>query len=1069
MTIRPAHLLGYILLTLVALLGSSCSKQATKERVLARADAYHSSGEWDKAEVEYLNTLKADPENPRAIAQLGLIYIEQGRIGNAAFYLRKARQLQPENLEVRTKLASLYLAAKQPDEAKAEARYLLERQPDHAEAPLLLAESVQQPKDVAEMEEYLKKLSPTLSAPVLTALASLEFRQRKLPECEALLKQALALDPESAAINASLGTVYQAQNNLKSAEAALALAWKNSPIRSPRKLSYVRFKLQTGDLEGARRLLVELTTQAPDVLPPLILLAEIAAREKKYDEALAINGRILGRDPYHFPSMILNARLWLAKGEADKALLELEKLKKLQPDNPELYYQYSLTYFAQGDLGNAVISLNRTLELAPDYQEAILLLTDLHLRKGDAKAASATIKPLVAKRPGFMPAKFLLARALVSQGELGDALTLFQEVSAAAPKDANLLLPIALIYRQQKKPDEARKVLTQVLELAPDTLPAIEQLVDMDLMTGDTATARQRVEALKLRQPDKAGAHLLSAKINLVEKKLPQAEEELLKVIELQPETFAAYYLLAGIYGQTDQDKKALEQLEKVALKGPANASLQMRIALLHERLKNYDAARAAYEKVLALKPGFIPALNNLAYLLAEKLDALDRSESLAQKARELAPFDANIADTLGWILYKKGQFQRARTLLFESASKLINEPVVQYHLGMAHYMMGEAEPARSALQRALQLNPELPEKNSIKQQLEILGPDDALPPTARRTALEKALAENKNDPMVLTRLGAVLEKAGELEQAQQTLQAALKINPNNVNAALSLVRVHVARHATSQAIELAKSTRKLAPDDPTVGHQLGRLAFQLGDFQWASSLLQESARKLPDNFDVLFDRAKASYSIGRVTEAGDAMRTIRQAQPLFVNAAELSLYLDMIALANQPTPDGSAKIDQALKASPTFVPALMALGAQAEKQSNIPSAQQAYQKALAQYPDFSPAKRNLALLAAATEDSNPKIYDLAIQAREAYPTDPELAQALGILTYRKGDFSRAANLLKESTARLGDDARRTYFLGMAQYRLKDKAASTSLQRSLELGLNGEAATEARKVLAELK
>lgn len=1069
MTKFRLRLLRYLPLLLVAFLGSSCSRQAAKERVLARADEFHAAGAWDKAEVEYRNTLKADPENHRAIAQLGLIYVEQGRVGSAAFYLRKARQLDPENLEVRAKLAVLYLAVKKPEEAREEARYILEHQPDHADAPLLLAESVRQPQDIAEIEGYLKQLSPTRSAPVLTALASLEFRQRKLAECEALLKQALALEPESPSVHISLGTLYQAQNNLKSAETAFALAWKNAPLRSARKLGYVRFKLQTGDLAGARRLLVELSTQAPDLLPPLVLLSEIAASEKKYDEALATNGRILSREPYHFPAMMLNARLWLTKGEIDKALLELEKLKKLQPENHEIAYQFGLTYIAQGDLVNAVTSLNRALTLAPDYVEATLLLTDLHLKKGDAKAASTTIKPLVAKRPDFMPAKFLLARALVGQGELGEALPLFKEISAASPKDANLLLPIALIYRQQKKPDEARKILNHVLELTPDAIPAIEQLVDMDLMSGDFPAARQRVDALKRKLPDHAGAHLLSAKISLMEKKLTEAEAELLKVIELQPETYAAYYLLAGIFGQTDRDKNAVEQLELAALKGPANAPLQMRIALLHERLKNHAAARDAYEKVLALQPGFIPALNNLAYLLAEKLNALDRGETLAQKARDLAPLDPNIADTLGWILFKKGQFQRSRTLLLESAAKLANEAVVQYHLGSAHYMMGETEPARSALQRALELDPELPEKNAVKGRLELLGLDDALPAPARRAKLEKALAENKNDPFVLTRLGGVLEKSGEYDQAQQHLQAALKINPNMVSAALTMVRIHLARQQTSQALDLARATRKLAPDDPLLGHQLGNLAFQSRDFQWAASLLQESARRLPENPGVNFDWAKAAYSVGRVTEAEEVMRRIQKNQPLFANATELALYLEMISLANLPAPDGQAKIAKTLQTDPTLVPALMALGANEEKKSAVSAAQQAYEKALVQYPDFSPAKRNLALLAATSEDSNTKTYDLAVQARAAYPNDPQLAQALGILTYRKGDFSRAASLMKESIAKLGDDARRTYYLGMAQYRLKDSAARASLQRSLELGLKDEAAVNARKALAELK
>jgi tetratricopeptide (TPR) repeat protein len=383
--------------------------------------------------------------------------------------------------------------------------------------------------------------------------------------------------------------------------------------------------------------------------------------------------------------------------------------------------------------------------------------------------------------------------------------------------------------------------------------------------------------------------------------------------------------------------------------------------------------------------------------------------------------------------------------------------------------MMGETESARAALQHALQINPELPEKDLAAQRLAILSTDDPQGGPELQATLEKAVTEHKDDPVARTRLSAILLKSGELDRAQSTLKAALAINPLNVGASLGLIQVHLARHETSQALDLAKTIRKQAPDDPSVSHQLGRIAFQTGEYQWAASLMQESSRKLPDDLDVLFDRATAAYSIGRVTEAEEIMRRILRVKPLFSHAGEISFYLEMMALANDPTPAGSVKIDQALQTDPACVPALMAFGATAEKQSNAAGAKQAYEKALAKYPDFIPAKRNLALLAATAAESDPKAYDLALQTREAFPSDPAVAEALGILTYRKGDFSRAASLLKESIGRLGEDARRTYYLGLAQYHLNDNAAALTLKRSLELGLKDEAAADARQVLSGIK
>jgi len=1056
-------------LSTAILLGTSCSRQANKERALTRANDYFASGALDKAEIEYLNVLKEDPTTVRAIVQLGLIYADQGRIGKAPAFLLSARKLQPENLEVRAKLVLVYLAAKKADEARSEARYILEHQPAHPEAPLLFAECAQSPDEIREAQEFLQNLSSAKGAPVLTALASLEFHQRRLQEALGLLKQAQALDPKSAAIDSALGAIYLVQKNNKAAEEAFAASWQNSSVRSPKKLSYVRFKLQTGDNDGARRLLTELTTQAPDWLPPMMLLAELGLKEKKYDESLVLISKVLGRDPYHYPAMMLNIRLRLAKGETDVALRELEKLHKTQANNPEVQYQFALTYLARKDTGKAIASLNKAVELAPGYPDPVLLLADLHLKSGDAKAAVTELRSLLALRPELLPVKFLLARAYVGQGDLDTALATYQEVSATTPKDANLLLPIALIYRQQKKYAEARKTLEGILEMSRDFGPAVELLVDLDLIAGSPPSARNRAEDLRKNQPDNVTPYLLLAKISLIEKNLPQAEANLLKVIELQPDNAAAYYMLAGIYTQTKQDQKALDQLVQVAKRNPDNPSLHMRIALLHEQLKNYPAARDAYERVLALEPKFSAALNNLAYLYAEQINDTERALALAQKARDLSPLDPNIADTLGWILYRTGQYQQAKTLLLESAAKLSDDASVVYHLGMAQYMMGELEPARLALEHALEINPQLPGKTQVNQRLAILGTRRMTAGSELRAILEKAVAERKDDPVARTRLADILVEAGEFDQAQTLLNAAMAINPLNVNASLSLIRLHLARHEISQALTLAKTTRKQAPDDPFVGHQLGRIAFQIGEYQWSFSLLLESARKLPDDLNVLFDQAKSAYSVGRATDAEEAMRRILQANPDFPNAPEISSYLEMISLSNRPTADGTGKINQALKKDPTFVPALMAAGANSEMNLDSATARQTYEKALAHYPDFSPAKKSLALLAAAADESNPKDYEMALQARAAIPNDPSVAQALGILSYRKQDYSRTASLLKESIARLGDDARRTYYLGMALYRLKDNAAGPTLQRSLELGLKDDDAGEARRIIAQQK
>ena len=145
-----------------------------------------------------------------------------------------------------------------------------------------------------------------------------------------------------------------------------------------------------------------------------------------------------------------------------------------------------------------------------------------------------------------------------------------------------------------------------------------------------------------------------------------------------------------------------------------------------------------------------------------------------------------------------------------------------------------------------------------------------------------------------------------------------------------------------------------------------------------------------------------------------------------------------------------------------------MVSGTISEQQHEAGAARQAYEKALARFPDFSPAKLRLAVLSAAQENFVQKDYDWALQARVVYPRNSELAKALGILTYRKGDYPRAASLLKESSATRDIDPELCYYLGLAQHHLKDPAAKSTLQRALDLNLRPDLAAAARKLLAEI-
>lgn len=1058
----------------VALLGAACSPNAKRDRALAAADKYYTAGDYDRAEVEYLNVLKSAPTNPQAIARLALIYSDQGRVGAAITYLRKGNELLPEDLDLRVKLAQLDIATGNPKEARAQANYILEHRPGDANAPMILTATATSAAEGEEIAAQLKKLPApaATSAPVLTALGMLEARRGQTKAAEELCRQALQVDPGYAEAYVLIATIQLSRKEEAAGIESFKRSAELSPPRSPRRLQYAQFLLRSGKLEEGKQAIEEITRKTPDYLPAWIALAESALMERKYEECETLLDRALARDAHSLEALLIRGRLRLAQGRPADALSEMEKLSTTYPMLPPVLFELARAQAASGDIGSAITNLNQVMARAPGHFEAAQTLAALNLRKGDLSAALVVLRRLVQQRPDLLAPRLMMAEALSGQGNADEAVAIYGQVEKDFPQNPEAPLLRGLVLVRQKKFPAAREAFERSHSLVPDAPLPLEQLVNLDVTEGKSTAALERVKAEIARNPKNEGVgQLLLAKIYLANKDYPAAEIVLKKALELMPDNQTASMLLAGLYNRTNQLPKALEQLEQTVARNPKDASALLLIGVLRDQQKDFPGARDAYQKAIAVNPRSATALNNLAYLLSEKFGQLDQALEYAENARKLEPQSGDTADTLGWILYQKKQYPRALSLMQQAAEQRPGSAEIQLHLGMTHYVMGEEQPARIALERALQIDSNFTGAAQARQALDVLQIDPAKADAGTKSRLGQIIGQRTDDPVALLRLAAIEQREGRLDEAAKSLEAALQINNRNVSVLLALARLEATRKDPARALELAKAARKLAPSDGEIAQTLGRLAYELGDYAWAASLLQEAARRDDPSPELLFDLGLTSYSVGRVSDAEAALRQSIEKPGISLQAAEARRLLDFIAWAKTPSDAAkqSARAATELQRDPADVPALMVAARAAESRGDAPAARAAYDKALARFPDFTPAKARLAVLGAASSTFDQRSYDLALHARTAYPTDPEIARALGILTYRKADYTRAIALLKEAANARNDDAEIQYYLGLAQIQVKDVAGEQSLRKSIELGLSPNLAAEARKVLDQKK
>jgi tetratricopeptide (TPR) repeat protein len=1086
-------------LALVVAGGVGCTKQAKANRTLGRADKDFQAEHYDKAEIEYLTVLRAVPLHPAAIRQLGLLYYTEGRLPRAFGFLQKAVELDPSNLDARLKLGLINLSLHRSKEAREAAEQVLQKQPLNEEALLLLART-STTNQVAAVMQRIEKLPASAqgTANCHLALGTLAVIQQDFARAETEFKAAVAADAKSGEALMALGSLYLARNDQAQAEAILKKGAELAPLRSALRLRYAEFRIRAGAEQEGKSLIEEIIKKAPDYVPAQVLLAQIAFAQGKTDECDSLLKKLIPRDPGNYDALLLRGNLSLAKGDSTNAVGYFEQLSKTFERDPQVQYRLAVAQLLNKEPIKANASLNRALLLNSNHVDAALIQAELNIRQGSPNPAIISLTQLLKRQPQIPRAYMLLADAHIVQNRPDDAIAVLRQLTQVLPKEPQAPLILGILLARQGRASDARQAFEKALEITPDSVMVIEQIVDLDLVEKQYLRAAERVKRQIAKSPKDAEPWLLDAKIEVaqaneavnIEKAktnappalrfanvpaamphVDQAEKALLKAIELDPASRAPYLILGQLYVASNKHQQALDRLNNLAAKTNEVTAL-MQIGLIHEAMTNYPAACEAYEKVIAVNPNFTPALNNLAYLYSEPLKQPDKAYAMADKARKLLPNDPSVADTLGWILFQRGDYGRALAMIQEAALKLAADPEVQIHLGMAHYMLAEEDPARVALQIAVQASKDFPGKEEGRRRLAMLAIDVKTADAGQVADLRKRLGESPNDPVAAGRLAAILERNGSFDQAVGIYESVLKINPKNASVLSRLAGLYANQlNKPAKALELAKEAHNLAPEDARMSHLLGRLVFQTGDHKWAASLLEESARKLPNEPAILYDLAWAFYSLGRVAEAETAMQRPALAAS-FASAVEAKRFLAMTAASRNPAQPGQAASDlqKTLAAEPDYVPALYLAATVNEQQSKYKEAAALCDRILTRYPLFAPATRNLALLYAEHLGEDAKAYALAAKARESFPGDARLARALGILAYRQGDFSRSSQLLAESARKADSDAEALYYLGMAQYRLKQTVQSKqTLQKALALSMPANLATEARKALAELK
>lgn len=891
-----ATLRGILLAAFLSALIGGCSKSdepnATESGIaalLARAESNLAANNWFTAEKDYRTVLRMAHTHAVASRRLGLLYVEQGQFPLAYPLLKQALEAHPDDPEILLKLGTIFQLSRDHKQARAAALKVLEKQPGREEALVLIADTTN-PAAIEETHKLVDSLrEKDQDRPGYhLAYGILALQQNDGPAAEREFKKALELNPRSVSALTALATFYWRYNSLESAGKAFKAAIEADPLHSHVLVRYVDFLFATGPSDRAIKVLEDANRDFPEYLPPRIYLMKVAC-EKKLDDLCSTRVQdVLRQAPTNFDALFMSGNLSMVKEDYAAAMRTYGQAVALNGQSGPILFNLARAtlYSAQSgdpvDVLRAVDSaekiLTESLRLNVTFLPTRFLLAELKIRKGRSPVAVDLLLPIVQEQPQIQEAHQLLASAYLASQDRDAALAVYRRMLELFPQNPQPAYLAGLVLLGKEDARGARGSFERAILISADFAPALEGLTNLDINEGKLDDALERATAQIERNPASAEWRGLRGKIRIARQELALAEPDLVKAIELNPDLEPAFEQLARLYITTGRAKDAIEKLRGFFAKTKTAPAL-MFLATMHEQANEFSRARDTYEQLLATTPNYTPALNNLAVLYSERLGDLQKAYTLALRARDAIPNNAAITDTLGWVLFRRGEFAEAARLLKESAEDLPDNPAVQFHFGMALYMLGDEAQAGLFLQRAADTRSDQPFKDEARQRAEFLRLDAAS--SGFELEVRSFLARYPNDPLAAARLASLQQRKGEIEGALKTYEQVHKDHPAFAPVTRALALLYGQRPTdSSRAIAVANEARSVFPKDPAVAKVLGVLSYQREDLPRAVELLKESVAKMPDD-------AESAYYLG---QSHRQLSQMRECRSMLERALQLSL-----------------------------------------------------------------------------------------------------------------------------------------------------------------------------------
>jgi putative PEP-CTERM system TPR-repeat lipoprotein len=462
------------------------------------ASLYLRAGQAKKA-LEVVETLaKNEPSNLAVLNMLGVARVAAGdRAGGRKAYEQVLAQ-NPGYRGAILNLSSLDVAEGKVDVARQRLLGLLKADEKNVEAMMEMASIEEGAKRFDEAARWLDRarVDPKTAITAGTRLTELHLRTGAIDKALAVAKEVLARAPEDTTVLALVARAQLAKGDASSARQTLSDMARYANYDPVAQFAVARLQVAAGNDSGAAYSLDKALGAQPDLLPALVLRAEIEIRQREFAKAeqrikqigeksggaavalrlqgdlamargqqsaaLAAYGSALKKDDNADMAMRLY-RAHVAAGDMAKGLAFLDKWQKDHPDNSLVLRTIGDADRQLGNLAAARIAYEKILKLQPDDGQILNNLALTASLQND-KAATGFAERAYALRPNDPAVIDTLGWLLFRQGQGDRGLALLRDARLRDSIDPEIRYHLAAALAKSGRRTEAREEVAQALK-----------------------------------------------------------------------------------------------------------------------------------------------------------------------------------------------------------------------------------------------------------------------------------------------------------------------------------------------------------------------------------------------------------------------------------------------------------------------------------------------------------------------------------------------------------------------------------------------------------------------------